>query len=182
MAETAHSIIEAQAPQAQLIQMATGYWISSLVYFAAQMKLADQLAEGPKTADELAPALIQAQGLADRIKIEGGSFFESVPAGGSAYLLSHITHDWNEAQCLTILGNCRRQMKPNSRLLIIEMVLPTGNTPHPGKMLDMIMLTIAGGQERTEPEYRVLLDKARFRLTRVVPTESAVSVVEAVPA
>jgi hypothetical protein len=146
------------------------------------MKLADQLAEGPKTADELAPALIQAQGLADRIKIEGGSFFESVPAGGSAYLLSHITHDWNEAQCLTILGNCRRQMKPNSRLLIIEMVLPTGNTPHPGKMLDMIMLTIAGGQERTEPEYRVLLDKARFRLTRVVPTESAVSVVEAVPA
>jgi hypothetical protein len=129
-----------------------------------------------------APALIQARGLADRITIEAGSFFEGVPAADGAYLLSHIIHDWSEAQCLTILGNCRRAMKPNSRLLIIEMVLPTGNTPHPGKMLDMIMLTVPGGQERTEPEYRVLLDKAGFRLTQVVPTESAVSIVEALPA
>ncbi len=128
-----------------------------------------------------APALIQARGLADRITIEAGTFFESVPAADGAYLLSHIIHDWGEAQCLTILGNCRRAMKTNNRLLIIEMVLPTGNTPHPGKMLDMVMLTFAGGQERTEPEYRVLLDKASFRLTQVVPTELAVSIVEALP-
>ncbi len=128
-----------------------------------------------------APAFIKARGLTDRITIESGSFFESVPATTGAYLLSHIIHDWSEAQCLTILGNCRRAMKPNSRLLIIEMVLPTGNTPHPGKMLDIIMLTFAGGQERTEPEYRELLQKAGFRLTQVVPTESAVSVVEALP-
>jgi hypothetical protein len=73
-------------------------------------------------------------------------------------------------------------MKPNSRLLIIEMVLPTGNTPHPGKMLDIVMLAVAGGQERTVPEYRQLLEKAGFQLTRVVPTESAVSIVEALPA
>ncbi len=127
-----------------------------------------------------APALIQARAMADRIKIEAGSFFESVPTGGDAYLLSHIIHDWNEEQCLTILGNCRRVMKPNGRLLIIEMVLPGGDAPHPGKLLDIIMLTVPGGQERTESEYRALLDKAGFRLTRVVPTESAVSVVEAV--
>lgn len=126
-----------------------------------------------------APALIKARGLTDRVTIESGSFFESVPAANGAYLLSHIIHDWSEAQCLTILGNCRRAMKPNSRLLVIEMVLPTGNTPHPGKMLDIAMLAIAGGQERTEPEYRQLLEKAGFRLTRVVPTKSAVSVVEA---
>ncbi len=129
-----------------------------------------------------APALIQARGVADRVRIEAGSFFETVPAGGDAYLLSHIIHDWSEGQCLTILGNCRRAMKPSSRLLIIEMVLPDGDTPHPGKMLDMVMLAVTGGQERAEPEYRTLLDKARFRLTRVVPTESAVSVVEAFPA
>ena len=61
----------------------------------------------------------------------------------------------------------------------MEMVLATGDTPHPGKVLDIIMLTVRGGQERTEPEYRALLDKAGFRLTRVVPTESAVSIVEA---
>ena len=73
-------------------------------------------------------------------------------------------------------------MKPDSRLLIIEMVLPTGDTPHPGKMLDINMLAITGGLERTEPEYQALLDKAGFRVARVVPTESAVSVIEAFPA
>ena len=73
-------------------------------------------------------------------------------------------------------------MNANSRLLIIEMVLPSGNTPHLGKMLDVIMLTVPGGKKRTEPEYRELLEKAGFRLTRVVPTESAVSIVEALPA
>jgi hypothetical protein len=129
-----------------------------------------------------APKLIQAHGLADRVTIESGSFFERVPEGGDAYLLSHIIHDWTEAQCLTILGQCRRAMKRSSRVLIIEMVLPAGNAPHPGKMLDMMMLVGPGGQERTEPEYRDLLGKAGLRLTRVIPTDSAVSVVEAVVA
>lgn len=123
--------------------------------------------------------LIQARGLANRVTIVAGSFFERVPEGGDAYLLSHIIHDWSEEQCLTILGHCRRAMSPASRLLIIEMVLPADNAPHPGKMLDMMMLVGPGGQERTEPEYRTLLNKAGLRLTRVVPTNSAVSVVEA---
>jgi hypothetical protein len=126
-----------------------------------------------------APALIHARGLTDRVRIEPGSFFEKVPSGGDAYLLSHIIHDWSEEQCLTILGNCRRVMSAGGRLLIIEMVLPSGDTPHPGKMLDMMMLVGPGGQERTEEEYRALLAKAGLRLTRVVPTASPVSVVEA---
>ena len=129
-----------------------------------------------------ASALVQARGLVDRVRIESGSFFENVPEGGDAYLLSHIIHDWSEAQCLTILGNCRRAMRSGSRLLIIEMVIPTDDRPHPGKLLDMMMLVGPGGQERTEEEYRTLLGKADFRLTRVVPTESPVSVVEAIPA
>jgi O-methyltransferase domain/Dimerisation domain len=129
-----------------------------------------------------APSLIQLRGLADRVTIEAGSFFERVPSGGDAYLLSHIIHDWTEAQCLTILGNCRREMNSRSRLLIIEMVLPTGDTPHPGKILDMMMLVGPGGQERTEQEYGKLLGKAGLRLTRIVPTASAASVVEAVVA
>jgi O-methyltransferase domain len=129
-----------------------------------------------------APALIQSRGLTAHVTVESGSFFETVPAGGNAYLLSHIIHDWTEEQCLTILGNCRRAMTINSRLLIIEMVLPPGDAPHPGKMLDMMMLVGPGGRERTEPEYRALLEKAGFRLTKVVPTRSATSVVEAVPA
>jgi hypothetical protein len=129
-----------------------------------------------------APTLLKARGVEKRVTIEAGDFFKTVPAGADAYLLSHIIHDWSEEQCLTILGHCRRAMKPTSRLLIVEMVLPAGDAPHPGKMLDIIMLVIAGGQERTEAEYTALLSKAGFRLARVVPTESAVSVVEAVPA
>jgi hypothetical protein len=126
-----------------------------------------------------APALIQARGLTDRVTIQAGSFFEKIPTGGDAYLLSHVIHDWTEEQCLTILGNCRRAMNSSSRLLIIEMVLPAGDTPHPGKMLDMMMLVGPGGQERTEQEYDALLARAGLRLTRVVPTESPVSVVDA---
>ena len=126
-----------------------------------------------------APKLLHARRLADRVTIVSGSFFERVPEGGDAYLLSHIIHDWSEEQCLTILGHCRRVMKPTTRVLIIEMVLPAGNQPHPGKMLDMMMLVGPGGQERTEPEYRALLQKAGLRLSKIVPTDSAVSVVEA---
>jgi O-methyltransferase domain len=95
--------------------------------------------------------------------------------------LSHVIHDWNEEQCLAILRNCRQAMRPGSRLLIVEMVLPAGDTPHPGKLLDLAMLVMPGGQERTEDEYALLLNEAGFQLTRVVPTGSAVSIVEAVP-
>jgi hypothetical protein len=129
-----------------------------------------------------APPLLKSHGVESRVTIEAGSFFETVPAGGDCYLLSHIIHDWNEDRCLTILGHCRKAMKPGGRLLIVEMVLPAGDTPHPGKVLDMVMLVFPGGQERTEAEYASLLGKAGFRLNRVVPTASAVSVVEAVPA
>jgi len=126
-----------------------------------------------------AAKLIQSRGMADRISFTAGSFFESVPAGCDLYMLSHIIHDWSEEQCLTILGNCHRAMSPTSRLLIIEMVLSEGNAFHPGKMLDITMLVATPGQERTEPEYRALLEKANFRLARVIPTNSAVSIVEA---
>ncbi len=127
-----------------------------------------------------APQRFRARGLADRLRAEGGSFFESVPAGGDVYILSHVIHDWSEEQCLTILGNCRKAMKPDAKLLIVEMVLPAGDEMHFGKLLDLTMLVMPGGQERTEAEYAALLDKGGFRLTRVVPTQSAVSVVEAV--
>jgi hypothetical protein len=129
--------------------------------------------------EQNARALIASRALTDRITLKVGSFFESVPEGGDAYLLSHVIHDWNEDQCLEILGNCRRAMRSGGRLLLVETVLPPGNVMHPGKILDMIMLAGLGGQERTEAEYRALLDKAGFQLTRVVPTKSAVSVIEA---
>ncbi|HEY7189073.1 MAG TPA: methyltransferase, partial [Vicinamibacterales bacterium] len=79
-----------------------------------------------------APALLKAHNVASRVTIESGSFFERVPAGADAYLLSHIIHDWSEEQCLTILRNCREAMRPDGRVLIVETVLPEGDTPHQG--------------------------------------------------
>ena len=128
-----------------------------------------------------APALLQHRGVADRVRIEGGSFFEGVPAGADAYILSHVIHDWNEQQCLTILGHCRRAMGANGRLLLVEMVLPEGDAFHPGKLLDLLMLSVPGGEERTPSQYSALLDEAGFTMTQVVPTQSPVSIVEAVP-
>jgi SAM-dependent methyltransferase len=129
-----------------------------------------------------APAFLKEKGVSDRVKIEAGDFFNTVPAGGDAYVLSHIIHDWDENQCLTILRHIRKVMNSAGRLLIAEMVLPAGDTPHPGKMLDIAMLVWPGGQERTLTEYDHLLSKGGFHLIRALPTNSAVSVVEAVPA
>ena len=126
-----------------------------------------------------APALLAERCVQARVAIEAGDFFEKVPAGGDAYVLSHVIHDWSEAQCLTILGHVRKAMQPDGRLLLVEMVLPAGDTPHPGKVLDMVMLVLPGGRERTEEEYRQLLAKAGFRMTRVITTNSDVSIVEA---
>lgn len=126
-----------------------------------------------------APALLAAHGIADRVSITSGSFFEGVPEGGDAYILSHIIHDWNEDQCLTILGHCRRAMKPGNKLFIMEFVLPESSEPHLGKIADMVMLTMPGGEERTTAEYKKLLAKAGFQLNRVVPTTTPVSIVEA---
>lgn len=126
-----------------------------------------------------APPLLEKSGVAERVTIASGSFFESVPVGGDAYIVSHIIHDWSEEQCLTILGNIRQAMKPDGKLLIVEFVLPEDDTPHLGKLADMIMLVIPGGQERTAGEYDDLLTKAGLKMTRVVPTDSPVSIVEA---
>ena len=130
---------------------------------------------------ESARQAISGAGLADRCELAGGDFFQSVPAGGDAYLLRWIIHDWDHDRALTILGNCRQVMKDTDRLLLVEAVIPPGDEPHPGKLTDLLMLTGLGGKERTEAEYGKLLREAGFRLKRVVHTVSHMSVIEAVP-
>ena len=148
------------------------------------LSLAAGAANAAPDAKLLAAANAQQPAVIDTLKslvtIESGSFFDSVPEGGDLYIVSHIIHDWSEEQCLTILGNIRKAMKPDGKLLIVEFVLPEGDTPHLGKLADIVMLVIPGGQERTADEYDELLGKAGFRMNRVVPTESPVSIVEAV--
>jgi hypothetical protein len=123
---------------------------------------------------------IRAAGLGDRCRAEGGSFFDSVTRGGDAYILRHIIHDWDNERCITILRRCREALAPGGKVLVIESVVPPGNDPHPGKMLDMIMLAVPGGVERTAEEFERLFAAAGLRLTRIVPTKSPVSVVEGV--
>jgi hypothetical protein len=92
--------------------------------------------------------------------------------------MRHIIHDWDEEKCLTILRNCHRAMSSASKLLVVESVIPPGNEPFVGKFLDLQMLLIPGGKERTENEYRALFERAGFELARIVRTGTEVSIVE----
>lgn len=127
---------------------------------------------------ERAKGNLQAAGLAERCKVVGGNFFESVPTGADAYLMRHIIHDWDDEKATSILQNVHRAMGTNGRLLVVEGVIPPGNDPSFGKLLDLTMLVIPGGKERTEEEYRKLFKAGGFRLTRIVPTKAEVSVIE----
>jgi hypothetical protein len=129
---------------------------------------------------ERAKPIIAAAGLADRCELVAGSFFDAVPAGAGAYFMRHIIHDWEDEKSLTILRNCHRAMPPHGRLLVVESVIPSGNEPFGGKFLDLVMLLIPGGKERTEAEYRALFQDAGFELSNIVPTGSEVSVIEGV--
>ncbi len=121
-------------------------------------------------------------GVTNRCRVVSGNFFDSVPEGGDAYLLSNVIHDWDDDQAVEILSRCRAAMADTACLLLAELVLPEGRQPSMGKMLDVQMLVIlTGGRQRTETEYRTLLDRAGFRLTRIVPSSGIISIVEAIP-
>ncbi len=120
-------------------------------------------------------------GLASRCQTVAGSFFESAPPGGDAYQMRHIIHDWTDEQCHTILTHIRKVIPKTGKLLVIEMVVKPRNEPQMAKWLDLNMMVIPGGRERTEAEYREMYAKAGFELTRVVPTPTEVSVIEGRP-
>lgn len=128
-----------------------------------------------------AEANIEANGLTDRIHLVDGDFFESVPPGADAYLLRHIIHDWDNDCSIRILQNVRRAIPEHGRLLILEGVIAPGDESTWLKLLDLTMLTVPGGQERTADEYRFLFGEAGFHLSQIVPTASSVSVIEGVP-
>jgi hypothetical protein len=131
---------------------------------------------------EKAKQRISEDGLTDRCETIAGDIFQSVPEGGDAYVLKWIIHDWNDEQSLTILKNCRQAMAADGKLLLIESVIPPGNEPSFAKFMDLNMLVMTGGRERTESQYRELLAAAGFELSRIVPTPSPFCVIEAVRA
>ena len=130
---------------------------------------------------EGARARIEAAGLAERCETVAGDFFKAVPEGGDAYIMKWITHDWDDERAITILKNCRNQMPANGRLILVDCVVPETDEPHFSKFIDLNMLVMTGGKERTEKEFEELLAAAGFKLLRVIPTELPTSIVEGAP-
>lgn len=125
---------------------------------------------------------LEAAGVADRCEAVSGDFFKAVPAGGDAYVMKWIIHDWDDEKAIAILKNCRSQMQPNGRLIIVDCVVPENNEPDFSKTFDLNMLVMTGGKERTAAEFAQLLDAAGFKLLRVIPTDLPTCIVEAQPA
>jgi hypothetical protein len=123
--------------------------------------------------------------LGGRLEFVAGSFFDGVPEGGDAYLLAMVIHDWDDVDAVKILSACRRAMPAHGKLLLSELVIPPGNAPFFGKLLDLDMLVSFGGKERTADEYRTLFKDAGFSLNRIVPAYgpmTAISILEGAPA
>lgn len=136
------------------------------------------LFDRPEVVDR-AGATLEAAGVNDRVDRVGGSFFESVPAGGDVYLLKSILHDWNDDECVKILRNVRQAMVPDGRVVVVEMLITDKGPPSPAPLLDLNMLVMLTGKERTTEEFAALFAKAGLKLHSVTPTQSPVAVLEA---
>ncbi|MCE5290679.1 MAG: acetylserotonin O-methyltransferase [Nocardiaceae bacterium] len=130
---------------------------------------------------EQAADFLGACGTLPRCTLECGSFFDTVPLGADLYVMRRVIHDWDDDDAVDILGTIRRSIPDHGTLVILESVVPEDNSPHFAKTLDLDMLIFAGGRERTEAQFRSLVKRAGFEVTRVVPTISTLSVIEVKP-
>jgi hypothetical protein len=155
------------------------------------MLLASILQKFPKTRGILADVdhviagaapRLQALGVAERVETRVVDFFKAVPEGGDVYIMKHIIHDWDDDRASIILGNIRKALnrRPNGKVLLLEAVVAPRNEPDLAKMLDLEMMVMPGGRERTAAEFETLFTRSGFRMTRIVPTKSPLSVIEAV--
>jgi len=143
------------------------------------------LFDQPQVVEGASPTL-DAAGVSARVERAGGDFFQSVPAGGDVYLLKHILHDWNDDECVTILRRVRESMAPDARVVVVEMLIDEDGPgqgrmgpPSPAPLLDLNMLVMLTGKERTAEDFAALFEKAALRLAGVTPTHSPMSVIEA---
>jgi ubiquinone/menaquinone biosynthesis C-methylase UbiE len=156
-----------------------GGLITSILQKNPQMK--GILFDSPQVI-EGADAKMAASGVADRCELAGGDFFQSVPTGADTIILKWIIHDWNDEQSVAILKNCHRALPGDGKLILVEALVPETSEMHFSKFIDLNMLVMTGGRERTEKEFRRLFEDAGFKLTRIVSTESPFSVIEGVKA
>ncbi len=162
----------------KMVDIAGGHGILLAGILKANPQMQGVLFDLPSVI-EGAGELLEKEGVRNRVELAIGDFFHSIPAGADAYLMKHIIHDWDDERSIKILKSIRSAMKENGKVLIIEMVVPEGNEPSPSHNLDLMMLVMEGGKERTKEEYRTLLEAAGFRMTRVIATKSPYSIIEA---
>ena len=162
----------------KLADIAGGHGMLLSGFLKANPQLEGLLFDLPQVI-EGAPALLEKEGVAGRVELTTGDFFQSVPSGADAYMMKFIIHDWDDERALKILKNIHQVLPSGGRLLLIEMVVPAGNEPHFSKIQDLEMLISPGGAERTPDEYRDLLAQAGFELRAIIPTKSPLSIVEA---
>lgn len=163
---------------AKLADIAGGHGMLLAGFLRANPELKGVLFDLPEVI-EGAPALLKREGVAERVELATGDFFESVPSGVDAYIMKFIIHDWDDERAVKILKNINSAAPDEGRLLLVEMVVPEDNGPHFSKIQDLEMLVSPGGVERTETEYRDLLAQAGFELRRIIPTKSPLSIIEA---
>lgn len=124
--------------------------------------------------------MLDTMGVRDRCQTVAGDFFKEVPAGGDAYIMKHIIHDWDDQRASAILKNVRVALEgqPHGRLILLEAVIKPGNEPDLAKLIDLEMLLLPGGKERTADDFSALFARSGFELTRIVPTQSPLCVIE----
>jgi hypothetical protein len=168
------------SPFEQIVDVGGGHGSLLLAILKATPGATGIVFDAPQVATGATEA-IRAAGMADRCTAQGGNFFEAVP-GGDLIVMKNIIHDWNDAKATNILKACRAASRPDTKLLLVELVVPAGFAPHMSHVLDLEMMVLCDGKERTEQEYRELLAGAGYKLSRIVPTAGHFSLVEAVPA
>ena len=148
----------------------------------AHKNLRGVLADLPHVLDRARQRCFLSRELSSRTTLLDCNFFEAIPSGTRAYLMKSVIHDWDDDQALQILKNCRRAIPANGALLLVELGLSELNQPSNGKLVDLLMLVLTGGRERTTEEYGKLLLRTGFRLQRVVPTGTDFVIIESIPA
>lgn len=189
-AMTSISAMEAEATSAAyafdgigtLMDVAGGHGLLLATVLRRHKKMRGVLFDLPHVAAGAAATFSRA-GIAGRVRVESGDFFKELPSGADAIMMKHILHDWDDDSATRILQVCHRALGKRGKVLIVDPVVPRGNTPHYGKLLDLEMLVLTPrGRERTKAEFIKLLEGAGFRLSRVIATQSPLSIIEAVAA
>jgi hypothetical protein len=165
-----------------LMDVAGGHGLLLATVLRRHKNMRGVLFDLPHVAANAAMTFTRA-GLSSRVRIESGDFFKELPSGADAIMMKHILHDWDDESATRILQACHRALDTRGKVLVVDPVVPPSNIPHYGKLLDLEMLVLTPrGRERTKAEFVKLLRGAGFRLSRVIPTESPLSIVEAVKA